>query len=326
MPSAAPDAALVARFRGDLSHLLIAPGHSAETGLGVALSGGPDSVALLLLTQAAFPGQVRAATVDHGLRTEAAAEAHTAAALCATLGIPHRTLRVTVGKQASVQAAARDARYAALLGWARQHGLTLLTAHHADDQAETLLMRLARGSGLAGLSGVRAVRIEGTVAILRPLLDWRKAELEAIVAQAGITPARDPSNEDMRYDRTLARGLLARADWLDARRMAASAAWLAEADAALDAVAREKSGAALTDEGDAVLFRPTGLAEIDRRILRRLFQERFAQSPDGPALERMIAALIQRRTVTLADILCRPRGDRWHFRPAPPRNPTNRSS
>jgi tRNA(Ile)-lysidine synthase len=324
MPSAAPDTALVERFRSDLTRLLdLSP---RGVGLGVALSGGPDSVALLLLAHAAWPGAVKAATVDHGLRAEAVTEAEAAAALCAALGIPHETLRVTVAPQASVQAAARDARYEALLAWAGREGLALLTAHHADDQAETLLMRLARGSGLAGLSGVRAVRIEGAVPVLRPLLGWRKAELEAIVGQAGIVPARDPSNEDLRYDRTLARNLLARADWLDARRVAASAAWLAEAEAALDTIAREKGAQALAEEGDAALFHPTGLAEIDRRILRRLFRDRFAEAPDGPALERMIAALKRGETVTLADILCAPKGDRWRFRPAPPRNPTNRSS
>lgn len=323
MPSAAPDAALVERFQAGLLNLRPSP---RGGGWGVALSGGPDSVALLLLAHAAFPGQVRAATVDHGLRVEAEAEAHDAAALCAALGVPHVILRVTVDKRASVQAAARDARYDALLGWAGREHLALLTAHHADDQAETLLMRLARGSGLAGLSGIRAIRTEGAVPVLRPLLGWRKSELEAIVSQAGIIPARDPSNEDMRYDRTLARALLARADWLDARRVAASAAWLAEAEAALDTLAREKAAEALTDEGETSAFRPTGLAEIDRRILRRLFHERFAKSPDGPALERLIAALARGETATLADISGVPKGGRWHFRPAPPRNPTNRSS
>jgi tRNA(Ile)-lysidine synthase len=326
MPSAAPDAALVARFRDGLERLLNPPPRGEGDGLGIALSGGPDSVALLLLAHAAYPGQVRAATVDHGLRAEAATEAEAAAALCATLGVPHETLRVSVASQASVQAAAREARYEALSHWAGREHLALLTAHHADDQAETLLMRLARGSGLAGLSGIRAIRREGATTVLRPLLDWRKTELEAIVAAAGITPARDPSNHDTRYDRTLARTLLEEADWLDSRRVAASAAHLAEAEDALDTIAAERAADALAEEGDAIRFRRTGLAEIDRRILRRLFRERFARSPDGPALERMMAALIRGETVTLADILCAPKGDRWRFSPAPPRNPQDRSS
>src|SRR3954470_23762026 len=173
---------LVERFRADACRL--AP---ADRAFAIAVSGGPDSLALLLLAAAAFPANVHAATVDHRLRPEAAAEAAHVAMICAGLGIPHRILAVTVAPGASVQAQARAARYAALGGWMAEEGLeALLTGHHQDDQAETLLMRLVRGSGLAGLAGIRpAARIAG-VKVCRPLLGWRRAELAAIVAAAGL--------------------------------------------------------------------------------------------------------------------------------------------
>src|SRR3546814_18792599 len=104
-------------------------------------------------------------------------------------------------------------------------GVTIrMTAHHADDQAETLLMRLARGSGLSGLSGVRARRSGKGVTIMRPLLGYRKTELAEIVRAAGLIAADDPSNRSQAYDRTPARALLAAAPWLDPLRITASAA------------------------------------------------------------------------------------------------------
>ncbi|MEC7398775.1 MAG: tRNA lysidine(34) synthetase TilS, partial [Pseudomonadota bacterium] len=118
------------------------------------MSGGPDSLALLLLAQAAFPGMVEAATVDHGLRSESADEARFVAGLCRDRGIPHEILTCAV-EAGNMQDRARSARYAALDQWAKEHAIAAIaTAHHADDQAETLLMRLNRGSGLSGLSGI----------------------------------------------------------------------------------------------------------------------------------------------------------------------------
>src|SRR5262245_16934078 len=128
----------VVRFRADLQDLA-----GAEAGkLGIAVSGGPDSLALLLLAEAAFPGRVQAATVDHGLRTESADEAAFVAALCRQRDIPHATLRPETPIEGNIQSAARRARYALLEAWRSEQRLDwILTAHHADDQAETLLMR-----------------------------------------------------------------------------------------------------------------------------------------------------------------------------------------
>src|SRR4051794_12496212 len=227
-PSLPPDS--VERFRGDLVRLA-----GGDNPFAVAVSGGPDSLALLLLAAAAFPGLVRAATVDHRLRPEAAAEAAHVGSICAALGIPHGILAVTVAGGASVQARAREARYAALGGWMAEAGLgVLLTGHHQDDQAETLLMRLGRGSGLAGLAGIRPVARIAGIKVCRPLLGWRRSDLAAIVAAAGLRALDDPTNADETHDRVRMRRCLAEAPWLDAPALARSAAALAEAEEALD--------------------------------------------------------------------------------------------
>ncbi len=224
---------LPARFAADLGALW--PEDERSGPLGLAVSGGPDSLALLLLAHAAMPGRIAVASINHGLRPEAAGEVALVERIAAERGIPFTPLTVTLAP-GNVQAKAREARYAALAGWAQEAGLgAVATAHHADDQAETLLMRLNRGSGLAGLAGVRAsTTIDGTdVALLRPLLGWRKPELSAVVEDAGITPVLDPSNTNPDFDRARLRARLAEADWLDPVQIAASAAHLAESWQAL---------------------------------------------------------------------------------------------
>lgn len=290
--------------------------------LGVAVSGGPDSLALLLLAAARHPGQVRAATVDHGLRRGSAEEAAAVAEICRARGIPHDILTVSV--RGSLQAAARAARYRALADWAVANRLPFLaTAHHADDQAETLLMRLARGAGVGGLAGARRQRpLAPGVTLVRPLLGHRKAELEALVAAAGLTPVHDPSNRDPRFDRTAARQLLAATPALDPARLARSAANLAEAEEALawtvDRLATERIA------GDAL--DPAGLPpELVRRLVARLFAAHGA-TPSGPELSRLIACLEAGQAATLAGLKALP-GPRWRFVPAPPRRrPSDRGA
>lgn len=283
---AALSSALLDRFRADLSRL------SDADRIGLAVSGGPDSVALLHLAAAALPGRIEVATVDHGLRPEAAAEAALVARACAGLGVPHSTLTVFVPAGASLQAAARRARYEALAIWCRERGLAALaTAHHADDQAETLLMRLARGAGLTGLSGIREARDLGGVMLVRPLLGWRRAELTAIVA--GVQTVADPSNADPRHDRTRVRALLAAAGaGIDPLRMATSAAHLAEADAALEWLTDEAMRSRVErPDKEMISVDLEGLPrELRRRILARLIDE--ADSPvDGPTLETAMTRL-----------------------------------
>ena len=267
-----PDPAAVERFAADLAAVF-----PAGDRLGIAVSGGPDSMALLLLAHAALNGNVEAATVDHGLRPESGSEAAMVADLCRTLGIAHETMRVEVAG-GNVQSAARMARYDALNAWAaRRNLLAIATAHHADDQAETLLMRLNRGSGLSGLAGIRAkTQAPGGGALLvRPLLDWRKAELLDHVTSAGVSYAEDPSNRDAKYDRVAMRRHLADADWLDPAAIARSARHLGEAELAIAGmIGRIWNDAVALEEGGCLYFPgrspPEGRRFVHLEILRRI--------------------------------------------------------
>lgn len=326
--AAVPPPHLVSRFRLDLEAVAGAdPGR-----LAVAVSGGPDSLALLLLAHAAFPGRVGAATVDHGLRPESAAEAEAVARLCGDMGVPHLILAARVEPSGEgLQAAARAARYAALAAWMDEEGLhLLLTAHHCDDQAETLLMRLNRGSGVAGLAGVRAAGAVpgegGGLRLCRPLLGWRRSELQAVVDAAGIEAASDPSNSDERFDRVRLRRRLAEAPWLDPVALARSAALLAEAEAALDWTAGPLFAARTQAEEGAVTLRPDGLPpELLRRLVLRCLTLLAPEAkPRGEALAAFIATLERGGTATLCEVKGRG-GEAWRFERAPPRRSSSRA-
>ncbi len=214
--------------------------------LVLAVSGGPDSTALMVLAarwaKARNKGpKLIAVTVDHGLRPEAAREAAAVKRLARQLGIEHRTLRWTGKKpKTGLQEAAREARYRLLSGAARKAGApAILTAHTLDDQAETVLIRLTRGSGLTGLAAMQRVTPlrDGTLQLVRPLLDIPKARLLATLKAAKIPFAEDPSNADPRFTRVRLRGLLPAlaGEGLDARRLALLSRRLKRADAALEA-------------------------------------------------------------------------------------------
>jgi tRNA(Ile)-lysidine synthase len=310
-----PDNA-IERFRADCEALTGSPTRR----LGVAVSGGPDSLALLLLANAAFPGEVAAATVDHRLRPESASEARFVARLCEELLIPHDILVIEVDPaRSSLQRAAREARYAALADWCERDGLLwLATAHHLEDQAETLLMRLMRGSGVSGLAGIRAKAAfgSGVAQRVRPLLGWRRDSLGDIVAAAGITAVSDPSNLDESYDRARLRKRLRGLDWLDAAPLARSAAALAEAEQALAWSAERIWDETVSREGDKASFDPRGIpAELVRRILVRLLD---GAEPRGEEVQRLVATLSAGETGTLGGYICRG-GPIWRFEPEGPR-------
>ena len=314
-----PPPEAVARFAGDL-----APLRAASGPLALAVSGGPDSLALLLLAAAALPGAVEAATVDHRLRPEAAEEAAAVARLCARLGVPHRILPVDVAA-GNLQAQARAARYAAMAVWMEERGLAALaTAHHADDQAETLLLRLNRASGVAGLAGARArTVVPGTpLALLRPLLGWRRAELGRIVADAGVCPACDPANTDERFDRARIRKALASADWLDVPAIAASAAHLADADEALDWAAMREWRDAVRREPLGMVYAPRAPRAIALRVMARIFAEMGESPPRGGAIARAFDTLLLGSPASVGEGIVRPGPAGWSFARAPRRRNT----
>ena len=288
------------------------------------MSGGPDSLALLLLAHAFKPGLIEAATVDHGLRAESAAEAADVAHICKRLGVPHRTLQVRVA-DGNLQDAARNARYASLGAWASERDLiAVATAHHADDQAETLLMRLNRASGLRGLASIRATNwtTEGATSIMifRPLLLWRKAELERIVADAGLTAAADPSNTDPRFDRARVRKGLAAADWLDPGALARSAAHLAEAESAINWAVGLEWDAEVREAGDGFAYRPTEAPTVVRlRILERMIAFAGGNPPRGGELAALEARLRPGGKATLGGTIVEVKRGEWTVRLEPGR-------
>jgi tRNA(Ile)-lysidine synthase len=192
---------------------ILAPLEDAPAVL-LAVSGGPDSTALLVMTAkwARRRGgpRIEAATVDHGLRAEGVDEAAAVGELCGKLSVPHRTLLWRGDKpKTRLQERAREARYALLAEHARAIGAEILaTAHHLDDQAETVLFRLLRGSGVSGLAGMAARTERDGLTLLRPLLGLAKTDLVAYCQAERVAFARDPSNEDPRYARTRMRALL----------------------------------------------------------------------------------------------------------------------
>lgn len=326
-PSASePLAEQADRFRHDLIRTL---GHEPRGALLVAVSGGPDSMAMLTLAAAAFPDGVHAATVDHRLRADAAAEAAMVAAHCARLAVPHATLvpaQPIAG--ASIQAAARHARYALLADHARTiPAEALATAHHVDDQAETFLMRAARGSGIAGLAGVRPRTTIGAVTVIRPLLDWRRAELRAIVRRAEVPFVDDPSNLDPAHDRTRFRRLLDANEWLGPPQIARSAAALAEADGDVRAIVDWLWSSRATVAGPVVRVDVADLPrELTRRLARRaiglVIETAGIAAPrwsDSANIESLLDALAAGKRATQAGVVVGPQGGAWRFRPAPAR-------
>lgn len=313
--------ALTGRFATALGALW--PGFIAnpELRLGLAVSGGPDSLGLLLLAHQALPGRIAAATVDHGLRAESAVEAAMVAQVCAELGVEHAALTVTVAA-GNVQSQARAARYAALADWAGATGLAALaTAHHTDDQAETLLLRLNRGSGVAGLAGVRARGLApGTsLPLLRPLLDFRRAELAGVVAAAGLDAAKDPSNEDDRFDRVRLRKAMGDADWLEVPALAASAAHLADADAALDWAAQREWTESVQRAPMGLTYRPQAPRAVALRVIARIVRELGGEEPRGSAVARVFESLLARETCSIGDLVARVAPEGWSFSKAPTR-------
>ncbi|QZH73761.1 MAG: tRNA lysidine(34) synthetase TilS [Erythrobacter sp.] len=279
-------------------------------------------MAMLLLAQEAIPGGFEVATVDHGLRPEAKDECALVVAACAERGVPCEVLTVQVGA-GNVQAMAREARYHAIADWANAKVIeTVATAHHLDDQVETFFMRLNRGSGLAGLSAIRESDVVPhpvwIIALVRPLLTFRRAELAGIIASSRVAYASDPSNEDDRYDRVRMRKALAECDWIDFQAVAKSVRLIAETDGILTAFEAEAIYRQVRWVGGETRFRPTGYASLDFRIVRSLcFTDE--KSVRGDAVWRLLVGLRRGEGGNVGGVLATIDGDEWVFRPEPPR-------
>ncbi len=299
-PSPLPDRAIETIFAplADASALL------------VAVSGGPDSTALLLMAASwarrrGGRPRLEAATVDHGLRIESANEARAVAELCQKLGVPHHVLHWRGAKPGSrVQERAREARYALLGECAGAIGADfVVTAHHLDDQAETALFRLLRGSGIGGLRAMAARATRDGMTIARPLLGLPKCELIAVCEAEGVAFARDPSNEDPRYARTRLRALSAAlaAEGLDApalARLARRAGQVEEALVRQTEAAEARLGLIETGacEGNLLLAEPI---EIVQRLLTAAIAKVGGREASRVGLEK-IEALAQASQRALA--------------------------
>lgn len=290
--------------------------------LGVAVSGGGDSVALLHFAHRwgrARGIRIEAATVDHRLRPESAAEAAAVSGMAAALGVPHEVLVWQhQGVAGNLMDAARRARLGLLADWAADRGIaTVALGHTQDDQAETLLMRLSRGAGLDGLSGMAAVRAQGGIRWLRPMLGLRRGDLREWLHGQGVAWFDDPSNDDPGYDRVRVRQAIAALD-LPVAGLARSAANLAEARGALAEAAVAAAAGAEADRG--VLRLPlAGLTATHPEIRRRLVAAALRwvtgadYPPRGDEIGRLAATLAAGGQGTLDGVIARARGDVAEF-------------
>lgn len=317
MPNAATEPP-VARFTDDVADL-IGTERCAGNRFGVAVSGGPDSMALLWLAVSAFPERTLAATVDHRLRSEARAEAEMVAHWCAEHAVPHTILSPTAQISGNIQAAARAARYALLKDWRAANALDwLLTAHHADDQLETMLMRLNRSSGVGGLAGVRPRNGR----VLRPLLGWRRTELLEVVKTRSLPHIHDPSNQDSRFDRAEMRKHLASVDWLDPIAASRSAHACADADEALDWTTKMLAHKHVhrLDDGRIALDAYDFPREIQRRLVLHMLREVDPgdSRPRGDTIDQAVVQLLRGKKAAVGKWLLSG-GTHWILSLAPPR-------
>ncbi|WP_267904703.1 tRNA lysidine(34) synthetase TilS [Parerythrobacter jejuensis] len=290
--------------------------------MGLAVSGGPDSMAMLALAAATRPGEIEVATVNHGLRPEAADECALVLAACEARDISCTVLTVEVGA-GNLQTEAREGRYRALLAWASDRGLqAVATAHHADDQAETVLMRLMRGSGLQGLAGIRPqVVFENTdIPVIRPLLGFRRDELREVIAETGMPFASDPSNEDESFDRVRMRKAIADADWLDPVAITRSAGHLSEAESTLEALA-DQFWRKRSDAGEGEVTVPmTDFNDSNARLIVRAATSLGASVRLGDVIALLGNEMAQRGKANIAGVLIEQVGQTYRIRREPPRN------
>lgn len=266
--------------------------------IGVAVSGGGDSVALLhLLKESQLSTEIRAVTVDHSLRAESLEEARWVGKACARVGIQHEILSWRdwdgVG---NLQDAARTARYRLIEDWARSNQISVVAfGHTRDDIAETFLMRLARQSGIDGLAAMRSSSMRGGITLWRPMLNLRRDELRSYLTQSDIDWLEDPSNDDLRFERVKIRKFLPSLEeiGLDVESLAIVAEQIADsrsflADLTLDAAQKNAR-----IEGRDVLFERDHFLDQHPEVQRRLLISalRFVSGSAYPPRRTAMAGL-----------------------------------
>lgn len=288
--------------------------------IGLAVSGGSDSVALMqIVADWANGRKVMVATVDHGLRRESAAEAKRVHRWAGALNLPHATLLWQRESEAgNLMANARDARLRLLSGWAQRNGLSaVLLGHTADDQAETLLMRLGRGSGIDGLASMAEWRDAFGMRWLRPMLGAGRTELRDWLRARGTDWIDDPSNDNEDFDRIRVRKAIASLN-LDVSALARAATHIGEARDALSHYAAAATSDAVIARGRIILprraFSDTP-AEIRRRIV--VAACRWITGADYPprraTLLHALQAINNGSRATLDGALIEPAGDEVRF-------------
>ena len=280
--------------------LTAAEGRARLGALGLAVSGGGDSMALMLLARdwaGARGVSLKVATVDHGLRPEAAEEARMVAGAARELGLSHDILTWDEAPgRGNLQDAARQARYRLLADWAGAQGLDAVALGHTlDDQAETFLARLARGSGVDGLAAMRDDWHRQGMRWLRPLLTVRRGDLRDFLTGRGVGWVEDPSNDDPRFQRVRARRALAALAplGLDAPTLAATAARLTQARVVLARAAFEAAGAVCRVEAGDVRLAAAAF-DLPEETRFRLFAHALgwvASARYRPRLNALAAAL-----------------------------------
>lgn len=284
--------------------------------LAVAVSGGSDSLGLLVVLndwQLAGGPALHAVTVDHRLRPEAAQEAAKVAADCKRLGVPHDILTWTGWDgRGNLPDQARRARYGLMAGWARGQGIaSIAIAHTADDQAETFLMRLARGAGVDGLSAMSERFESDGVTLCRPALSVFRHELRAVLEDRGISWVDDPSNEDLRYERVKARAALQEMAPLGitAASLVTVARQMSDVRKTLYLYALEAAQRLVRVHSGDLVFDRSGFDGLPRETARRLLQTSLKwisgaeYAPRGRALDDLLEAIAEGRDMTLQGCL-----------------------
>lgn len=311
MPVNRPLDSVEARFQ-----TAIAASGKSDQAIGLAVSGGGDSIALMQLAARFRPaGKLFAISIDHGLRPEAKDEIALVAAQAMTLGIDHAVVNWTWDGKGNLQAAAREGRWAGVRDWALMHDLrTVWFGHTEDDQVETLLMRLARGSGIDGLTAMYPMTQRDGLQVFRPLLGLSRADLRAWLTQQKITWAEDPSNEDPRFDRVRARQMFAQLETLGMTRKRLlqtvdhmQAAHLSLQEAALGFAKLHVR----QDAGDLILAPAAldlGKADAPRRVMAAAFAWVGSRNY-RPRFEQLLETVAQARkgaTITLGGCIMTP--------------------